>query len=567
MSLRRLNVFLSSTGKDLADHRKAIFTHLRAADAFHVEHSETFGARAGGAVDVCHERVRDCEVLVGLIGHYRGWEPDGDNGQRSITEMEYDWAVDYQLDRLMYVLPDGAVAAPDMTAEAAQRQQAFRARVLGSDLHDKRVHDGEFVSPDALAAAVITGLQNLLYGRMLKAIREAEDKGKPADPPPSASPAAPSPEAALAELAADTDLDALLAKPGSFDIAKLEAAVAARASARVEKGKFELKAAAADYARLGALSYGIDAAKAHRYYALAAETGAADGATLFWLAHTALAAGKIKQPLALLAAAVESLDDSDDARGALWAFIGLGDLRKAAGDLPKARSAYDTARAIAARAARLDCENAGWQRDLSVSYERIGDVLVAQGNLPEALKSFRESLDIAQRLAASDPDNAVWQHDLSASFNKVGDVLVAQGNLAQALKSFRESHAIFERLAAADLENAEWQRDLSVSYVKHGDVLVAQGNLPEALEAFHDSLDIRKRLAAADPENAGWTADLAAVHGKIGQALATAGETQEALDMLRKGRAIVAPLAGSGHQLWLGYLRSFDADIARLEKG
>jgi hypothetical protein len=40
------------------------------------------------------------------------------------------------------------------------------------------------------------------------------------------------------------------------------------------------------------------------------------------------------------------------------------------------------------RLAKSDPGNAGWQRDLSVSYEKIGDVLVAQGNLPEALKSY-----------------------------------------------------------------------------------------------------------------------------------------------------------------------------------
>jgi hypothetical protein len=52
-----------------------------------------------------------------------------------------------------------------------------------------------------------------------------------------------------------------------------------------------------------------------------------------------------------------------------------------------------------------------------------------QGNLAEALKSFRDGLAIADRLAKSDPGNAGWQRDLSVSYNKIGDVLVAQGNL------------------------------------------------------------------------------------------------------------------------------------------
>jgi len=47
--------------------------------------------------------------------------------------------------------------------------------------------------------------------------------------------------------------------------------------------------------------------------------------------------------------------------------------------------------------------NAGWQRDLVVSYIKIGDVLVDQGNLPEAVKSFRDGLAIRERLAQADP--------------------------------------------------------------------------------------------------------------------------------------------------------------------
>ena len=107
------------------------------------------------------------------------------------------------------------------------------------------------------------------------------------------------------------------------------------------------------------------------------------------------------------------------------------------------------------RVAEVDPGNAGWQRDLSVSYEQVGDVLMAQGNLAEALKSYQDSLAISDRLAKADPSNAVWQRDLSVSYEKVGDVLVAQGNLAAALKSYQDSLAIGDRLAKAEPGNAE----------------------------------------------------------------------------------------------------------------
>ena len=50
------------------------------------------------------------------------------------------------------------------------------------------------------------------------------------------------------------------------------------------------------------------------------------------------------------------------------------------------------------------------------------------GEFPEALKTFREGLAIRERLAAADPGNAGWQRDLSVSYDRVGDVLVAPGN-------------------------------------------------------------------------------------------------------------------------------------------
>jgi hypothetical protein len=42
--------------------------------------------------------------------------------------------------------------------------------------------------------------------------------------------------------------------------------------------------------------------------------------------------------------------------------------------------------------------NAEWQRDLSISHERIGDVQRAQGDLPAAVASYRASYGISERL-------------------------------------------------------------------------------------------------------------------------------------------------------------------------
>ena len=87
---------------------------------------------------------------------------------------------------------------------------------------------------------------------------------------------------------------------------------------------------------------------------------------------------------------------------------------------PAALTSYQANFAIADRLAKSDPGNAGWQRDLSVSYEKVGNVQVAQGNLPAALTSYQAGLAIRERLAKSDPGNAGWQRDLSVLYREVG---------------------------------------------------------------------------------------------------------------------------------------------------
>ncbi len=64
--------------------------------------------------------------------------------------------------------------------------------------------------------------------------------------------------------------------------------------------------------------------------------------------------------------------------------------------------------------------NAGWQRDLAISYDNVGDVQVAQSDLAGALKSYRASLAIRERLASLDYSNAQWQNDLDFVIGRIG---------------------------------------------------------------------------------------------------------------------------------------------------
>lgn len=101
-----------------------------------------------------------------------------------------------------------------------------------------------------------------------------------------------------------------------------------------------------------------------------------------------------------------------------------------------------------------------WQRDLSISLNRLGDVTVEMGDLPGALRHFTNGLAIAKRLATSDPDNAVWQRDLMYSYAMIATKIhMPQEHWEEALPLMERSHAIAEKLTASDPSNVIWQND------------------------------------------------------------------------------------------------------------
>jgi tetratricopeptide (TPR) repeat protein len=103
-------------------------------------------------------------------------------------------------------------------------------------------------------------------------------------------------------------------------------------------------------------------------------------------------------------------------------------------------------------------------------------------------------LAISERLANSDPGNAAWQRDLSISFNKLGDLAVAQGDLLTAASRFSHALAISERLANSDPGNADWQRDLWVSYWKMADLSKKRGEPSEAKGWWQKAYDTLAKM-------------------------------------------------------------------------
>ncbi len=107
---RSYKVFLSSTSRDNEKRRKIVQDAI--ATAGMTWHGmEIFTAEAERIKDVCSKYAAKADLFIGVIAWRYGWQPDG---EKSITEMEYDAARAAGKDCLMFQLnPDLPVNQKD----------------------------------------------------------------------------------------------------------------------------------------------------------------------------------------------------------------------------------------------------------------------------------------------------------------------------------------------------------------------------------------------------------------------------------------------------------------------
>ena len=123
-----------------------------------------FPAADQPAAQVCADRVRGCDVYVGILGTRYG-SPVRDMPEVSYTELEFEAATEAGLPRLVFVLDTGAadVGIPLsmlIDREFGARQDAFRGRVRDSGLVT-----GSFASPAGLGQLVERSLRDLAGAR------------------------------------------------------------------------------------------------------------------------------------------------------------------------------------------------------------------------------------------------------------------------------------------------------------------------------------------------------------------------------------------------------------------
>ncbi len=448
----RKTVFLSSTGADLGPYRAQVIEDARGHDWFRLDAMEDFGARSAPPIEFCRRRVEEGDIFVGLIGHYRGWEPEGGDGQRSITEMEYDWAADGKKPRLMFVAPEDFVsAAPASDGAEGERQLRFRARVMGAETVDCRC----FGSAHALSTAVFKALFNEVMYDLA-----AQAKAAPASVEPGRPDAAAMAGAVIAEVALEENLSLEAMRARGFGPDEIEAALTVRAQAAEARAAQHKEAEAQDrkegalaWKRLGALAFLYDTAKAMAAYEKAAALDPEDWEALWYLGQLQARAGYLaaaKQSCESLLARRESIGNP---RFIHWTYFHLGDIEAGLGNRSTALDQYERGHALVQALLARDPNNAEWQRDLSVSYNKIGDISAARGDRDGALKAFNDGLEIRKRLAARDPNNVVWQTDLVVSAWKL-----ATAGAPDAARHLAEGLSILQRLDAEGKLTADQKR-------------------------------------------------------------------------------------------------------------
>jgi Domain of unknown function (DUF4062) len=140
-------VFVSSTFKDLVDHRRAVADALERL-GLQLERMETFGARPQEATQACLTEIEASELFVGIYAHRYGYVPT--NSAVSITEAEFDHAFSNRRPTFCFFVDEAYPWPEDFVENEPGRSllRRFKTRV------ERLVVRDVFTTADVLASRI-----------------------------------------------------------------------------------------------------------------------------------------------------------------------------------------------------------------------------------------------------------------------------------------------------------------------------------------------------------------------------------------------------------------------------
>jgi len=162
----RIDVFISSTSRDLQEYRDAVAKVILRLGMYPIDMA-TFNPTDRNALQLCYDKVQEAEIFVGIYAYRYGYAPDGSvtctttdgeehqgDGETGITHLEYQWAIERNLPMLLFVVDEDAPWSPKFIEDEPGKS---RLKSFKNDIMSKHVV-GFFNSPDNLATQVATGL-------------------------------------------------------------------------------------------------------------------------------------------------------------------------------------------------------------------------------------------------------------------------------------------------------------------------------------------------------------------------------------------------------------------------
>ena len=165
------NVFISSTGKDLTDYRQAAIDVCVRLGLTPVA-MEFFEAMGIGATNGSKSKLDEADVYVGVIAHRYGYIEDGYD--KSVTEVEFDYAGEKKLKRLCFLLdPKHPWPQDAVDHENYKRLEKFKARI-------NKLIRAQFTDVNSFKLAL---MQALMEWKKQAGIKDEKDAGQEKAPP------------------------------------------------------------------------------------------------------------------------------------------------------------------------------------------------------------------------------------------------------------------------------------------------------------------------------------------------------------------------------------------------
>ena len=155
MPAHKTTVMISSTARDLPEHREKIQDACLRLDMFYPEMMEHLTAADANAQQISLEMVEKADIYLGVFGFRYGYVPEADNPKQiSVTEMEYNRAVERNIPRLIFLMSDDHPVRPKdvETGAGAEKLNRLKDRLKAEHVV------GFFKSADDLCAQVMQAL-------------------------------------------------------------------------------------------------------------------------------------------------------------------------------------------------------------------------------------------------------------------------------------------------------------------------------------------------------------------------------------------------------------------------